>query len=52
MMEIKLLPLTPPSLLPHEVAQEKTPSFDGVKMVDPSGFEPLTSSMPLRRSTN
>ena len=23
-----------------------------VDLVDPSGFEPLTSSMPLRRSTN
>lgn len=22
------------------------------RLVDPSGFEPLTSSMPLRRSTN
>jgi hypothetical protein len=26
--------------------------FNGKKVVEPTGFEPVTSSMPLRRSTN
>ena len=38
----------------QQLTDTKKPAGDtgGRKLVDPSGFEPLTSSMPLRRSSN
>ncbi len=34
------------------VRDEKQKKGEGLKMVEHSGFEPLTSTMPLWRSTN